>query len=376
MRKLLALLVITLFLLSIVAVAVAAEPTSSTTTTTTTSTSLSASTAPADTAVKEQEREQEREKEREKDHEKQKEEKKLKLKLRDEEEEEDENESEGTDAAKKEERLQKVRAELDKAMQVLAENPSSIKAKEAVLRAHLRVEAMLQNGENWAAALKLAQAILAEDPTNEVATLVQAKDLYDQGKVEDALKLLQDFVAKNPQDKDEAEEKLGELLEEMGDLQGAKKALEESVQLNPASKKTYEKLGRILEKQGEKGLKVFVGGKRPDFDVLPQIIDGRTMVPFRKVGEVLGAKIDWREETRTVLAERNGIKVELPIGSLTIYINGKPQTIDVPAQIVNGRTLVPVRFLSQALGATVDWNPTYQIVIVIDGQPAPATTTQ
>lgn len=299
-------------------------------------------------------------------------EQKIQLRLRDM-EDEDENQG-GSDSGliQGTERFQKAKEGLDRALKILAENPSNIKAKEAVLRAHLRVEAMLGDGVNWAAALKLAQAILAEDPTNEIATLVQAKELYDQGKVDEALKLLQDLVAKNPKGMEEAREKIGELLEAKGDLDGAEKALGESLQQNLRNKKVYEKLGRILEKKGEKGLKVFVDGKRPDFDVKPQIIDGRTMVPFRKVGEALGAKVDWREDTQTVVAERNGVKVEIPIGSLTIYINGKPQAIDVPAQIIGDRTLVPVRFLSQALGASVDWDPTYQIVIVVNEQATPS----
>ncbi|MCL4424386.1 MAG: stalk domain-containing protein [Firmicutes bacterium] len=402
MKRILAVLVTVLFLLNVGAVGLAAEPTATNTTTTATTTTtdtgatssgaLSASTGTDTTsnpALDSSEDREEPEKEapetgekpekkerKENQERKERRERRLKLKLEEEEEEEAVAEAEAKDPAKRQEHLLKVQSELDKAMRVLAENQSSIKAKEAVLRAHLRAEALLQSGENWAAALKLAQTIIAADPTNQAATLVLAKDLYDQGKTDEALQLLKGFLAQKPGEKGEILEKMGEILEAKGDLPEAEKSLEESLSLKPTVKRLYEKLGRVLEEKGEKGLKVFVEGKRPDFDVQPQLINGRSMVPFRKVGEALGAKVDWEAATQTVIAERKGIRVVLPVGSLTIYINGKPQTIDVPAQLVGGRTLVPVRFLSQALGATVDWNDTYQMVIVTDTPPAPAATGQ
>jgi len=83
----------------------------------------------------------------------------------------------------------------------------------------------------------------------------------------------------------------------------------------------------------------------------------------------LGAKIDWIAEEKKAVYELNNIKVEVIIGSTTAYVNGKPITLEVPAKISNGRTFVPLRFVSEALGASVIWEAqTKRIVITYPGE--------
>lgn len=103
-------------------------------------------------------------------------------------------------------------------------------------------------------------------------------------------------------------------------------------------------------------IKVILNGKPLDTDVPPIIISGRTMLPLRSILEALGATIDWNSSTRTVTATKDGTTVILVIDSNTASVNGKASTLDVPAQILSGRTIVPVRFLSETFGATVKWN--------------------
>lgn len=91
-------------------------------------------------------------------------------------------------------------------------------------------------------------------------------------------------------------------------------------------------------------------------DVPPQIIDGRTMVPVRIVSEALGAEVSWDGETKTVIASKGVTVVRIPINSMTARSYGEDIPLDVPAQIIDGRTLVPLRFISEAFGATVDWD--------------------
>src|SRR5579871_4714840 len=80
------------------------------------------------------------------------------------------------------------------------------------------------------------------------------------------------------------------------------------------------------------------------------------MVPLRGVLETMGASIDWMQDSQTVVATRGNIEIDLPIGSRTATINGREVTLDVPAMTIAGRTMVPLRFVSETLGAQVEWN--------------------
>lgn len=103
-------------------------------------------------------------------------------------------------------------------------------------------------------------------------------------------------------------------------------------------------------------VKVLLDGELIYFDVPAQIIDGRTMVPVRKIFEKLGMSVDWNNETKIVSAHKPGIIIKLPIDSYTVYRNTVEQNIDAPARIIDGRTLVPVRVVSEYAGADVYWD--------------------
>lgn len=101
---------------------------------------------------------------------------------------------------------------------------------------------------------------------------------------------------------------------------------------------------------------VFVDGAPVAFDQPPVIVNGRVLVPLRGVFERLGATVAWDPASQTVLAQSGATSVSLRIGSPQASVNGQPQMLDVPAMLIGGRTLVPLRFVSQALGAGVTWN--------------------
>ncbi|OZB93601.1 CotH kinase family protein [Paenibacillus sp. XY044] len=92
----------------------------------------------------------------------------------------------------------------------------------------------------------------------------------------------------------------------------------------------------------------------PDQDPLQE--SGRVMVPVNAILEALGAEVTWDKTAKTVTAVLNDRKFVLKIGSSTATVNGTPLEIDAPAIIKSSRTLVPVRFISEGLGLTVDWN--------------------
>ena len=87
-------------------------------------------------------------------------------------------------------------------------------------------------------------------------------------------------------------------------------------------------------------------------------------MPLRAIFEALGATVDWNDSTQAVTAERWEISIYLSIGSNVLIKNGERITLDVPAQLVGGRTLVPVRAVAESFGAMVDWDDSTQTVII------------
>jgi competence protein ComEC len=105
----------------------------------------------------------------------------------------------------------------------------------------------------------------------------------------------------------------------------------------------------------ESEISVNLNGSIIEFDQPPIIQSGRTLVPVRAIFEALGATVEWLPETRTVVSTKESITVRLQIDSVNAFINSKETTLDVPAQIVNGRTLVPLRFVGESFGLDVGW---------------------
>ena len=107
-----------------------------------------------------------------------------------------------------------------------------------------------------------------------------------------------------------------------------------------------------------------VFGETKSNDVAPIIRNNRTMLPARFVAEALGAKVDWDAKTRTVIITNATTVIKLPVGSTTATVNGQSITLDSPAFIENNRTYTPIRFISEALNAIVEWNAeTRQVTI-------------
>ncbi|MBQ7040112.1 MAG: copper amine oxidase N-terminal domain-containing protein, partial [Clostridia bacterium] len=110
------------------------------------------------------------------------------------------------------------------------------------------------------------------------------------------------------------------------------------------------------------GITVILNGEQLQFDVEPIIINGRTMVPMRAIFEALGCTVAWDGDTQQAIGIKNGNKVVVAIGNTAAYIGGEFTEIDQPPVLMNSRTLVPLRFVSEAYGCEVDWNGDTQTV--------------
>ena len=102
-------------------------------------------------------------------------------------------------------------------------------------------------------------------------------------------------------------------------------------------------------------LKIYVNEQVLQCDVAPFIQNGRTMVPMRKIFEALNAKVDWNGNTQTITATKDNTEIILRINNNTIYNNGVAEILDVAPIIVNDSTFVPIRAISQSLNAEVEW---------------------
>ena len=113
-------------------------------------------------------------------------------------------------------------------------------------------------------------------------------------------------------------------------------------------------------------LRVVVNGNRVNFpDAEPFIDDnGRTQVPVRFVSEALGAEVGWEGSTKTVTISQGDKEIKIVIGKKDYTINGEKNLMDTEALLKEDRTFVPIRFVSEGLGAKVDWDPAVRTVYI------------
>ncbi|MBQ9932186.1 MAG: hypothetical protein IJO79_07515 [Firmicutes bacterium] len=103
---------------------------------------------------------------------------------------------------------------------------------------------------------------------------------------------------------------------------------------------------------------------RDNKNVVPYIKNRRTMVPLRYISESLGADVFWDNDTRTATVKKDDKVIQVPIGADHYLVNGVKYTQDAPAEIVERRTFVPIRCIAEALACDVEWENTNRLVII------------
>lgn len=109
------------------------------------------------------------------------------------------------------------------------------------------------------------------------------------------------------------------------------------------------------------------------FDAPAYIKGGVTLVPLRAISEELGAEVSWTDETKTVTITKDDIVIEITAGSTVVLINGTPVDITLPAEITSGRTYLPLRFLAETLDFIVIWDGENKIIDIEVEDPADET---
>lgn len=240
--------------------------------------------------------------------------------------------------------------------------------------------------KNWDKVTDSVVAIAKKiEPTmtdEDIKDLKNLKNEYDEAKIKESAKELKDMLKGSSiseksvfdDDKYTSEIKLNINFNDFMSVKlsgGATQVKDESVKVNfPTSAKeiTMEEYLQMMMPPMDKIVTVRVNGEDITFDnpeALPKIINDRTMLGARTFYEKIGAKVEWNDKARTVTVTKGDDKVILTIDSDKALVNGKEAKLDSPAVIINDRTYIPVRFVSEAFGYKVKYTED-EIMPIVD----------
>lgn len=124
----------------------------------------------------------------------------------------------------------------------------------------------------------------------------------------------------------------------------------------------------VRNSYAQEEIRVSVDGEYIDFseydNVYPKIVEGRTLVPMRAIFEKLKFEVEYDVNTNIAIGRNDDLRIELPIGRKDAKVNGQKIALDVVADVINGRTMIPVRFVAEKSGANVSWNAENRVVII------------
>lgn len=149
-----------------------------------------------------------------------------------------------------------------------------------------------------------------------------------------------------------------------GSAQEVEKLLREMISLEPGSTKTYQELGTLFQNRGEIQCHLWCNGGEVLSETPPIIKSGRTLVPIRALSEALGAQVEWRQEEQVVLINKGDTQIRLQVQSQIALVNGQAINLDVPADIIDSRLFVPLRFCARAFDADIAYYPQGSMVIL------------
>lgn len=160
-------------------------------------------------------------------------------------------------------------------------------------------------------------------------------------------------------------ETAAKMLEENGSVTDAVYLQEEAIKADFKNLDLYKTMDKLTKKAGKaSGVKLYVNGEASGSE--PFVKKGNTYVPFRAIAEALDAEVAWNPEQRSIIVTKDGVSIKLVVDSKTATVNGKQVSLDAPATVTQGSTYVPVRFISEALDATVKWEEESKTVVVYE----------
>ncbi len=140
--------------------------------------------------------------------------------------------------------------------------------------------------------------------------------------------------------------------------------LERALKLGAQDGDLMRDLKHLYRHMGGRKLKIFVNGRHPNFDVQPTVQNGRTLVPIRALAQTLGSNVVYNNGQ--LAFKRHNKTVNLFVNRPVAVVNGDNVTLDQSVTVVNGRTLVPLRFVTENLDCNVDYAFESGIITVSD----------
>ncbi|MBE7043218.1 MAG: copper amine oxidase N-terminal domain-containing protein [Ruminococcaceae bacterium] len=134
-----------------------------------------------------------------------------------------------------------------------------------------------------------------------------------------------------------------------------------NVRLSTPKQALYDEIEKV-----SKSPYIVLNDKVLVFDVPPVLEDDRMLVPMRFVFEQMGAEVEWDQATQTATVLQENDAVAFQINNRSATVNSQAQTMDVPARLINGKTMIPIRFLSENLGYTVEWDEETNMAVISD----------
>lgn len=172
---------------------------------------------------------------------------------------------------------------------------------------------------------------------------------------------------------EDKKEKTSEKVETKEDKkEEAKEEVKEDVkEEKPEVKEADERILKMILTVVCKDLEKYINGDKTiiEMDIAPYIKDGRTMIPIRYLAEALEMKVSWDAKTRTVFLEDDNFKIEIPVDTNKIIVNGEERESDVMPEIKSGRTMLPIANIARALGLrdgeNIFWDPVEKKATII-----------
>lgn len=161
-------------------------------------------------------------------------------------------------------------------------------------------------------------------------------------------------------EKDEYKTQFKAKITEMQQIMKEKYTLEELTELNEVAE-TLQSLENVSVISVEK---VLIGNGKAKFDTPPVIKEGRTLIPVRAISEAMGADVAWNAEEKTVTITKDDKVIVFNLTENKVYVDEAEVTIDVPAEVMNNRTMVPLRFIAEQLGLNVQYEEELQTIVI------------
>ncbi len=181
-------------------------------------------------------------------------------------------------------------------------------------------------------------------------------------KIKLATKALERDIKKSENSNTE-DDKTSNINSKLKDLKAAFKAIKKD---HIAKKALLAEIAKAKREAKDEKIDVFLKGDGVDFDVPPIVKNDHTLIPVRAIMNRFGAEIAWDEASSTVTITKNDTVIKLVIGSDVALVNGAEVKLDVPAEVKDNRTLVPIRFIAETLKQKVEYDDDSKTIVIDD----------